>query len=135
MIKLSKPALLLPMKHLINSCFTNRIFPNIWRISKIIALYTCKGSREDPLNYRPIAILSPLSKVLEKEIQWQINEHMEVNNLWHKDLNAYREKYSTIHALSDVFETWIYNVNYLDQNLSTFLTCQLPLTVWSIQHF
>ena len=98
LIKLSKCALVLPIKHLINCCFEQGYFPNKWRIAKIIALFKCKGKNNDPSMYRPIALLNPISKLLEKEIFWQINEHMDSNRLWCPDLNAYREKHSTTHV-------------------------------------
>ena len=72
-------------------------------------------------NFRPIALLSPISKIVEKEIQTQNNTHMKKHNLWVPDMNAYRENFSTITALVDIMETWTENMDNNYQNLSIFL--------------
>ena len=80
-----------------------------------------QGDRTEVTNFRPIALLSPVSKLVEKEIQCQINEHMKLNNLWNNDMHAYRENFSTISALVDIMETWTENMDRNLQNLSVFL--------------
>ena len=62
-----------------------------------------------------------MSKIAEKCIQFQINSHMNKNNLWNQDMNAYREHFSTITALVDIFETWTDNIDESKQNLSMLL--------------
>ena len=58
------------LTHIINLSLTTLIFPNVWKLAKVIPLLNslCPG------NYRPVALLS--SKVLEKVV-----EYMESNNL------------------------------------------------------
>ena len=41
--------------------------------------------------------------------------------LWNPDMNAYREKFSTITALIDIMETWTENMDNEYQNISMFL--------------
>ena len=61
-----------------------------------------------------------MSKVLEKEIQHQLCQHMEKYELWNPDLNAYRPNHSTITALIDVMETWTMNIDKRQQNMTVF---------------
>ena len=39
-------------------------------------------------NFRPVALLSPISKLVEKEIQLQVNVFMKENKLWNNDMNG-----------------------------------------------
>ena len=89
--------------------------------NKILPLYKSKGEQTDVKMYRPIALLSPLSKIVEKEIQYQMNKHMNSNHLWNMDMNAYRQNFSTITAMIDIMETWTDNMDNNLQNLTMFL--------------
>ena len=51
---------------IVNQCITKCIFPECFKIAKIIPLYR-KGDKTDPHNYRPISLLSSLSKIFEKK--------------------------------------------------------------------
>ena len=48
-----------------NECIKVGNFPDCLKIAKVIALHK-KGDYSDPENYRPISLLSTLSKVFEK---------------------------------------------------------------------
>ena len=119
-IKISMEPLILPITHLINQSIETSIFPNKWKLSKVVPLYKGKGNEESPANYRPISLLNPMSKILEKEIQHQLCNHMNKYGLWNNDLNAYRPNHSTITALIDVMETWTTNIDNKQQNLTVF---------------
>ena len=67
-IKLSMEALIHPVTHLINQCIRTNKWPNKWKLYKIIPLYKNKGDKTDVSNFRPVALLSSISKVVEKEI-------------------------------------------------------------------
>ena len=48
-----------------NKCYETGIFPNTLKIAKIILVHKAKQKNIDS-NYRPISLLSPISKVFEK---------------------------------------------------------------------
>ena len=62
-----------PVHHIITLSIMQSKFPYGWKYSKDIPLHK-KGSTLDKENYRPVAILSPLSKVIEKIVYKQIYE-------------------------------------------------------------
>ena len=81
-------------------------FPTAWKYAKVIPLH----KKEDPLqkkNYRPVAILSPLSKVLEKLVYEQLYSYFTVNKILHPNLHGYRSNRSTQTALLQMYDRWV----------------------------
>ena len=62
-VKMSHAAIIHPMRHLINRIIVTQIYPNKWKLARVLALWKNKGSREDVTIYRPISLLSLLSKI------------------------------------------------------------------------
>ena len=52
-----------PLQHVISLSLLQQKFPHSWKFAKLIPLHK-KGDLLDRQNYRPVALLSPLSKVL-----------------------------------------------------------------------
>lgn len=121
LVKLSIDSINYPMTFLFDMIVEQSTFPSIWKLFKIIALFKSKGSKEDPSNYRPITLLNPLSKLIEKEIYRQIDEHMKKYNLWSRQIYTYRQHHNTTSALMDIIECWSDNINNNRQNLTAFL--------------
>ena len=48
-----------------NKCIDEGVFPDIFKIAKVVPLFK-KGDKKDPAIYRPISLLSSLSKVFKK---------------------------------------------------------------------
>lgn len=72
--------------------------PDAWKISKITPIF----KSEDPTNvsnYRPISVLSTVSKLLEKTLNNQIINYLESNNLLTDCQHGFRPKRSTMSAL------------------------------------
>ena len=90
-----------PLHHIITLSILQKKFPSSWKLSKVIPLHK-KGSKLERKNYRPVAILSPLSKMLEKIIYEQIYEYFSRNKIFHSDLHGYRKYRSTKTALVHV---------------------------------
>ena len=59
-----------------------------------------------PGNYRPVALLSILSKVREKVVFMQVVEYMDSNILMHPSLHGSRGKHSTCTAVIEMYDTW-----------------------------
>ena len=110
-----------PMTYLFNMTIENEEFPTFWKIFKSVGLYKGKGEREDPASYRPIALLNPLSKLIEMEMLSQIDQFMTLNNLWNKNSFAYRKYHSTTNTLLDIMEIWTQNIDQNTQNINMFL--------------
>ena len=67
-----------PLHHVISLSIMQKTFPTLWKSSKIIPLHK-KNSRLEAKNYRPVSILSPLSKVAEKIVYEQLYKYFSNN--------------------------------------------------------
>ena len=99
-IKLAAVPLLKPITFLINLTIKTQLFPTKWKIGCVLPLYKGKNLPKcDPSSYRPITLLSTVSKIAERAIQEQLVEYMNINNFLHPNHHAYRKGYSTTSAL------------------------------------
>ena len=64
-IKLAKNELVPAITHIVNLSITTGKFPQQWKVAKVIPLHK-KDSQFLPENYRPVALLCVLSKILER---------------------------------------------------------------------
>ena len=85
-------------------------FPAKWKLTKIVPLLK-KGCPLKQENYRPVAVLSPLSKVLEKVIYQHLYNYFERNGLFNQSLHGYRCNRSTLTALLSMYHKWVSAAN------------------------
>ena len=88
---------------LINLSFETGIFPDVLKIAKVTPIHK-KDSQMNYLNYRPISLLSAISKIYEKCIYTRIFDYLTKNNLISTKQFGFRSKFSTIHALISITE-------------------------------
>ena len=60
-----------------------------------------------PKNYRPVALLPILSKVMEKVVFSQLVEYLEHNKLIHPNLHGSRVGHNTSTALLQLYDKWV----------------------------
>ena len=70
-LKISANFVAHPIHHIVSLSIMQQRFPSMWKLAKILPLHK-KGNVLDPKNYRPVSILSPVSKVLERGIYDQL---------------------------------------------------------------
>ena len=86
-----------------NSCIKENQFPDSLKLAEITPIFK-KSDDTNKENYRPISILSKLSKVFEKILHKQISEFMEEK--FSKLLCGFRKKHNTQSALLNMIENW-----------------------------
>lgn len=69
-----------PIIHIINSSLEYSTFPDIFKLAKVIPLHKA-GSKVELTNFRPISLLSVLSKLIEKWVKYQLNSYLEKHSL------------------------------------------------------
>ena len=105
-VKVAADIIAEPLHHVIVLSVNQNKFPTGWKYTKVIPLHK-KLSQLERKNYRPVAILSPLSKILEKVVYLQIYEYFEKNNIFHPNLQGYRRQRSTQSALLQMYDRWV----------------------------
>ena len=91
------------LTYLCNLSFNSGIFPKNLKLAKILPLHKAE-SRSDMNNYRPIALLSSISKVFEKLMHSRIYNYLDKFDLLYDRQFGFREKYATIDALAELTE-------------------------------
>ena len=69
-----------PLARLYQLCFNKEYMPAQWKVANVIPCFK-KGDKHSLSNYRPISLLSVLSKVMEKLINKSMWKHLENHKL------------------------------------------------------
>lgn len=101
-----------PLTYIINYSFNEGIFPNILKIAKVIPIFK-KGDNTVLENYRPISLLSTISKIMEKIVYARMILFIEKHNILNSAQHGFRKNKSTQSAVLD-FLVSLYN--NLDSN-------------------
>ena len=83
---------------IITSSFEQGIFPQSLKMARVIPVYK-SGSKSEVSNYRPISLLSGISKIYEKLMHNRIVQFMEQNNSFYDMQYGFRSGRSCEHAL------------------------------------
>ena len=105
-LKIIKPLIIPALTHIVNLSICTSKFPTSWKYSKVVPLFK-KDDPFSPKNYRPVALIPILSKVLERVIFMQIVEYMELNELFHPSHHGYRMGHNTCTALLELYDNWV----------------------------
>lgn len=83
-----------PLTYIINLSIETGVFPEQWKVAAVSPIH--KGGPPDkPENYRPIALLSILSKILEKVVNTRLVNFLEKNNIISERQFGFRKGKST----------------------------------------
>ena len=97
-IKTVLPAIGDVILHIVNSSLTLSEFPDSWKHSIIRPIHKT-GDPTDPSNFRPIAIIPVISKVVERVVQKQLYSYLSDNHLLSPSQHGFRPRHSTETAL------------------------------------
>jgi hypothetical protein len=89
------------LTELLNQSLNEGLFPSQLKIAKIIPIYKA-GDRTLVENYRPIALLSVISKIYEKVVRKRLIQYLEEANIINPRQYGFRNKSSTEGALFDL---------------------------------
>ena len=92
-----------PLVHIFNLSLTTGTFPEAFKIAKVVPIYK-KDDSSQVSNYRPVSILSSLSKVLERLIYNRLYCFLTENDLLNQDQYGFRKYHSTDLALAQLYD-------------------------------
>lgn len=87
------------LTHFINSCLKLCYFPNEFKEAKVIAIKKPNKPADYPSSYRPISLLSSISKVLERIIKDRIVNFLDSRNILPPQQFGFRKVHNTAHPL------------------------------------
>ena len=84
-------------------------FPNAFKLAKLLPIHK-GGAMNDASNYRPISILSVLSKLLGKHVTKHLFGFLSKHDILHKSQSGFRKHYSCNTALINLVDKWLKNI-------------------------
>ncbi len=96
--------------YIVNLSITTESVPDDFKASRVTPIYK-KKSKLDVSNYRPVSVLSCVSKILEKSVYVQVESYLSSNDLIFRFQSGFRPGYSTETCL-------IYLTDFMKQKIS-----------------
>ena len=101
-LKNCEPELSYILAKLFNKCLKESCFPDCWKVSSVVPVFKNVGERSTAKNYRPVSLLSVVSKVFEKLVNNRIVDHLEKCGLFSDFQYGFRSSRSTADLLTVV---------------------------------
>ena len=101
-LKNCEPELSYILVELFNMCMKESCFPYCWNVSSVVPVFKNVKERSTAKNYRPVSLLSVVSKVFEKLVNNRIVDHLEKCGLFSDFQYGFRSSRSTADLLTVV---------------------------------
>lgn len=102
-LKIVLPYVVSSITHIFNHCLTTSAFPKLWKIGKITPVAKISYAKS-PNDYRPVSILSVLSKVFESLLSNQLTGYLNNNMLLSPLQSGFRAGHSCSTAAMKVMD-------------------------------
>jgi len=99
-----------PLAHIFNLSLAQGVFPEKLKLSRVVPIHK-SGKTDSCDNYRPIALQSNISKILEKLVCTKLTNHLDLNKIIHPHQFGFQRFKNTEQNLVHV-------VNYISQALN-----------------
>jgi hypothetical protein len=104
--------LAIPIATMVNLSLSSGIFPDEMKLAYVTPLLKKTGlCPENVNNYRPVSLLSFLSKLIERVVSKQLSKHLTLHNLYVPVQSAYRADHSTETALLKIVNDLLLTVD------------------------
>lgn len=116
---------------LFNHSFNLGYFPTVWKCAKIVPVSKPNTDPKLSKNYRPISLLSNISKIFESILLQKINDHISENIILKNYQFGFRSQHSTVHGLSIMSDFISTNLNNRSSSIVLSLDCEKAFdTAW-----
>ena len=99
-LKNCEPELSYILAELFNKCLKVSCFPDCWKVSSVVPVFKNVGERSTAKSYRPVSLLSVVSKVFEKLLNNRIVDHLEKYGLFSDFQHGFKSSRSTADLLT-----------------------------------
>ena len=111
----------IPLAAVFNLSVTSGVFPQELKVASVLPLYKGKGAKSEPGSYRPISLLSFLSKIYERLVKRQFECYLDKNNFFSSNQFGFRGGLSTELALSHIWHEVVSTAEQGECCLAAFL--------------
>jgi hypothetical protein len=130
-LKKCKHILSEPISHLCNTSFETGTFPELFKKAIVIPIHK-SGDKSLITNYRPISLLSVLSKVLEKLVNKRLTLYLESNNFLSINQFGFRQKKSSEDSILKLTNNITNYIDSGDKCIGVFLDLQKAFDTVSV---
>ena len=113
--KLALPFLARPLEYLFNFSLQSGIFPDSSKTARVAPVYK-EGSKEEKSNYRPISVLSVLTRLFENVVNKQLYDYLDKNEHIYRQQSGFRSLLSVVTCLISNTNDWYF---HFDQGMCT----------------
>ncbi len=112
-------------------CLSTSAFPSCWKCAYVQPLPDKKGDRSNSSSYRPIALISCLSKVFETILNWMFLKHLSSFNLLSDHQHGFRKGRSTGDLLVFLTDSWSSSLSRFGETFAVALDISKPFDrIW-----
>lgn len=138
-IKQSQNVLVAPITHVCNISITTGVFPNSFKKAIVTPVFK-GGNRNHVTNYRPISVLSALSKILERILSDCLTKYLTKYNIISKNQYGFRSGMSTEDAVINFSKSVVHKLDnsfkcygiFLDLS-KAFDTVSVPILISKLE--
>ena len=94
-----------PLTFIFRQCLQHGVWPSQWKEARVTPVHK-KSLRSEPGNYRPISLLSVVSKIFERIIGEQLTAYLEENHLQSPRQFGFKKGHSTSDLLLLLSKNW-----------------------------
>ena len=112
-LKNCEPELSYILAEFFNKCLEDCCFPHCWKVSFVVPVFKNVGERSTTNNYRPVSLLSVVSKVFEKLVNNRLVDPLEKCGLFSDFQYGFRSSRSTadlVTVVSDRIAFWLFGL-------------------------
>ncbi|CAH2087990.1 unnamed protein product [Euphydryas editha] len=131
-IKIGCNSLISPLTYMYNLCFSTGIFPDCLKKALVHPIYK-SGDRENISNYRPISVLTIISKILEKLINKRLVNYLQQRKIISDNQFGFIKNRSTEDATILLTETITKHIEDKSKVIGVFLDLSKAFDTVSIQ--
>lgn len=119
-LKKYKHILARPLTLAFQKCLQEGVFPTCLKKAVVVPIHK-SGSKENITNYRPISLLSSISKIFEKIINNRLVNYLENKALLSKNQFGFRPKLSTADAVHELTDFVTHELDKGNKTIGIFL--------------
>ena len=124
MLRLGAGAIAPSLTVIFNISLSSGDLPADWKYARVTPIYKGKGAIDDCGNYRPISVISHISKIMEKAVLFQLKQYLSTHDFISNSQSAFIKNHSTTTAVQRVISDILDGFNENDITTMCFIDLQ-----------